>query len=269
MDLAAYLDRIGFTGQVTPDRTTLAAVQRGHLLSIPYENLDVQLGRPSTTDPAAAFDKLVTRRRGGWCYEMNGTMGLALEMIGFKVTRLTGAVMRSMAGDGMIGNHLVLRVDLPEGPVLADVGLGDGPFEPFELIAGDHAAREIGFRVERADGGWWRIHNHDLCRPPSFDVHPELTGEDVLARKCAFLQTDPSSMFVQTLICQRFTPDGHVDLMGRVLREVGQGGVTERTLASADELVAVLSDVFGLDEPEAATLWPKICARHALVFGAA
>ena len=115
MELSAYLDRIGFEGRPVPDRATLEAVQRLHLLAIPYENLDVQLGRPLTTSPAAAVDKLVTRRRGGWCYEMNGVLGWALAEIGFRVTRLTGAVMRSMAGDANIGNHLVLRVDLEDG----------------------------------------------------------------------------------------------------------------------------------------------------------
>ncbi len=267
MKLSDYLDRIGFEGPVAPDRSTLETVQTRHHLSIPYENLDVQLGRPLTIDPEAAFAKLVTRRRGGWCYEMNGLMGWALGEIGFKVTRLTGAVMRSAAGDANIGNHLVLRVDLPGGPVLADVGLGDGPFTPFELMEGPLTVRGLEFRLESLEGGWWRIHNHALCRPPNFDVHPQVSGEDVLAARCAWLQSDPASMFVQTLICQRFTPDGHVDLVGRVLRRVGPTGVTETVLASADELVAVLEDVFGLVEPEAARLWPQMCARHAAVFG--
>src|SRR5262249_18712331 len=72
MDLSAYLRRIRYEGEASPDRATLDAVQRAHLLAIPYENLDVQLGRRRTTDPQQAFDKLVTQGRGGWCYEMNG-----------------------------------------------------------------------------------------------------------------------------------------------------------------------------------------------------
>ena len=95
MDVQAYLDRIGFQGVPRPDLATLRALHRGHALAISYENLDVQLGRPMTTDPAAAFDKLVHGRRGGWCYEMNGVLGAVLSEIGFKVTRLAGGAYRA------------------------------------------------------------------------------------------------------------------------------------------------------------------------------
>ena len=266
-DLAAYLDRIGFQGRPALDRETLEAVQRLHLMAIPYENLDVQLGRPLTTDPAAAFEKLVTRRRGGWCYEMNGLLGSALAAIGFTVTRLASAVMRSAAGDANIGNHLVLRVDLPEGPVLVDAGLGDGPFTPYPIVEGPFQARGLAFRLERIEDGWWRLHNHADARPPNFDLHLHLVDEEQLSRKCQWLQTDPDSLFVQNLICQRFAEDGHVNLIGRVLRRVGPTGTEERLLASADELVEVLESVFGLTEPAAAGLWPRICARHVALFG--
>jgi N-hydroxyarylamine O-acetyltransferase len=269
MELAAYLSRIGFRGEPKPDLATLEAIQRLHLLAIAYENLDVQLGRPSTTAPEAAFDKLVRRRRGGWCYEMNGVMGWALGEVGFKVTRLAGAVMRSAAGDANIGNHLVLRVETPDGPRLADVGLGDGPITPFSIVEGAFTDRGLEFRVERVDDGWWRVHNHALARPPSFDLHLEREDEAALSRKCAWLQADPDSMFVQTLICQRFTPASHVDLIGRVLRTYGPEGVSERLLTSADELVSLLDEQFGIEEPAAADLWPRIVARHDLVFGQA
>lgn len=268
MRLADYLTRIGFEGEPRPDRETLEQLQRRHHLAIAYENLDVQLGRPLTPEPAAAFDKIVRRRRGGWCYEMNGVMGWALTEIGFSVTRLAGAVMRSVAGDDNIGNHLVLRVDLPEGPMLADVGLGDGPFAAYPLREGPFRQRGQDYRIERLQEGWWRIHSPDIARPPNFDIHPEFGDEALLARKCAQLQSDPASLFVQTLICQRFTPDGHVDLIGKVLRRIGPDGVSEHTLGSAGELTEVLATVFDLVEPEAARLWPAVCARHAAVFGA-
>jgi N-hydroxyarylamine O-acetyltransferase len=266
-DLAAYLDRIGFQGRPALDRATLETVQRLHLLTIPYENLDMQLGRPLTIDPAAAFDKLVTRRRGGWCYEMNGLLGSALVATGFAVTRLASAVMRSAAGDANIGNHLVLRVDLPEGPVLVDAGLGDGPFTPYPIVEGPFNARGLAFRLERIEGDWWRLHNHAQARPPNFDLHLQLVDEERLSHKCQWLQTDPDSLFVQNLICQRFTEDGHVSLIGRALRRIGSTGVEERLLASADDLVEVLERVFGLAEPAAAGLWPRIRARHEALFG--
>src|SRR3954451_21382564 len=99
MELAAYLARIGYAGPVRPDLSTLRAVHRAHLQAIPYDSLDVQLGRPLTLDPAAAYDKIVRRRRGGWCYEMSGLLGWALGEIGFSVPRMAGAAMRAERGD--------------------------------------------------------------------------------------------------------------------------------------------------------------------------
>jgi N-hydroxyarylamine O-acetyltransferase len=268
MGLAEYLARIGFDREPKADRETLARVQRRHLLSIPYENLDVQLGRRVITDPAAAFEKLVTRRRGGWCYEMNGLLGWALAEIGFAVTRLASGVMRSVSGDEAIGSHLVLRVDLNGESFLADAGLGDGPLEPFPIADGPWATAEASYRLERLEGGWWRLHNRVGGRPPDFDFRPDLIDEALLSRKCVLLQTDPSSMFVQNLICQRIVDGGHVQLLGRVLRRFTGEGAIERVLASADELTDVLAADFGIDEPAAAGLWPRICARHAELFGA-
>lgn len=92
--LAAYLARIGFVGDVRPDLETLTALHRAHVESIAWECIDCFLGRPTTRDPRAAFDKIVTGGRGGWCYEMNGLFGWMLEAIGFSVTRLAAGVMR-------------------------------------------------------------------------------------------------------------------------------------------------------------------------------
>lgn len=266
MDLSAYLDRIGFEGDPRPDRPTLEAVQRGHLLAIPYENLDVQLGRPVSIEPAAAFDKLVTRRRGGWCYEMNGLLGWALGEIGFSVTRLASGVMRQLFGDGAIGNHLVLEVDLDEGPTLADAGLGDGPISPYAVAEGPFTAGGVAYRLEAAPGGWWRLHNRAGANPPDFDFQPGKVDEALLAARCAVLQSDPDSHFVLNLVCQRTLPDGRVHLLGKRLRRWAGDGAVERDLGSAAELVDVLALEFGIDEPAAAGLWPKIQARHAEIF---
>src|SRR4029078_11594867 len=94
------------------DLATLRAVHRQHLERIPYENLDVQFGRRLSIEIETIFEKIVSRGRGGWCYEMNGLLGWALEEIGFKVTRMAGGVMRATLGDGNLRNTLVLRVGL-------------------------------------------------------------------------------------------------------------------------------------------------------------
>jgi N-hydroxyarylamine O-acetyltransferase len=269
MDLKAYFDRIGFEGEVRPDLATLVALHRAHLQAIPYENLDVQLGRPLTTDPAAAFDKIVGRRRGGWCYEMNGLFGTVLSEIGFKVTRMAGAAMRELLGDIVIGNHLVLLVELDGQPWIADVGFGDGALEPFRLRPGALEFAGYSFQLEAMGEGWWRFHNHEFGGAKSFDFQVAPADPDLLSGRCEWLQYAPDSHFVLNAVVQRYLGETILQMRGRVLRRVSPEGVTQETIGSADEWVAVLVRDFGLDVPEAATLWPRILARHEEVMAAA
>jgi N-hydroxyarylamine O-acetyltransferase len=269
MDLQAYLDRIGYAGPIRPDLTTLKALHRAHLKAIPYENIDVQLGRRVTTDPADAFDKIVRRRRGGWCYEMNGLFGWALDQIGFSVMRMAGAANRELLGDLLIGNHLVLLVDLDGAPWIADVGFGDGSIDPVPLVAGPMEIEGFPFSLEAMDGGWWRFHNHQYGGAKSFDFQVEPADPALLAGRCDWLQYAPESGFVQNLVAQRFRDGTILQLRGRAFRQVRPDGVTQRTLESAEELVAVLKDDFSLDVPEVAGLWPKVVARHEVVMAEA
>ena len=267
MNLAAYLDRIGHAGPVAPDLATLRAIHRAHHFAIPYENLDVQLGRPVVTDPAAAFDKIVTRRRGGWCYEMNGVLGWALSEIGFSVTRMMAGVRREQDGDIAISNHLILRVDLPEGPWLADVGFGDGPLDPYPIVAGPIDGGLFPYRLEAMADGWWRLHNHPAGGAPSFDFRNAPADEAAMADRCQWLQTDPASVFVQNAVVQRHCPDRLLLMRGRTLRTLTVTEAVDRLVADADDYVATLRADFALDLPEAASLWSTIAARHEALFG--
>ncbi|MDP3855164.1 arylamine N-acetyltransferase [Phenylobacterium sp.] len=267
VDVQAYLDRVGFSGPARADLATLTALHRGHLRSIPYENLDVQLGRPMTLDTGAAFDKLVTRRRGGWCYEMNGLLGAVLQEIGFSVTRMAGSVSRGERGDRPLGNHLVLRVEL-DRPYIADVGFGDGILEPFPMSFGDLDCAGYSFRLEDLDGKWLRFHNHANGGAPYFDFTLAPASPDELGATCRWLSTSPESIFVQTALAFRHTPDGIVALLGRAHRRIRPDGKETTLLNSAEEFVAVLKQDFGLDVPEAAAAWPAIRAKHEELFGA-
>jgi N-hydroxyarylamine O-acetyltransferase len=271
MELAAYFDRIGYAGSARPDLATLQAVHRAHLQAIPYDSLDVQLGRPLTIDPAQAYDKIVRRGRGGWCYEMNGLMGWALGEIGFSVTRMAGAAMRELRGDSTIGNHLVLRIDLPGEPTpwIADVGFGDGILDPFALRPADLVAEGHRFRLEEMDEGWWRFHNHQFGGAKSFDFTLPPADPAVLGAQCTSLQSAPDSPFVMNVICQRWRGGEILQLLGRTYRQIQPGVRQERIIGSADEMVAVLKQDFTLDVPEAASLWQRVLARHEEVVAAA
>jgi N-hydroxyarylamine O-acetyltransferase len=197
---------------------------------------------------------------------MNGILGWALQEIGFKVTRATGAVMRETSGEAATGNHLVLRVDLDEGTYLADVGFGEGPIEPFAVTPGGFRSNGFTFEISRVDNVWWRLRNHLEGGAPSFDFNLAPAIEPLLALQCHRLQTAPESIFVQNALCFRHTASGLSVLRGRVLRSVTPAAVTERVLADADEFQATVEKTFGLNVPDAASLWPAICARHDALF---
>jgi N-hydroxyarylamine O-acetyltransferase len=266
MDLACYLRRIRFEGEPAPDLATLRRLQLGHVHNIPYENLDVQLGRRVTLEPAEAYAKLVAGERGGWCYEMKGLFRGALAEFGCRVMPMTGAVMRAQRGAPAIGNHLVLCVELEES-YLVDVGLGDGPSEPVPLKEASYQQGWRTFRLERLADDWWRFHNSDNAFASSFDFQQRPADWAILGERCHWQQSHPESRFVQNALCLRHTTDGVCALIGRVLKTIDQGGTRERLLGSADDYVATLDSVFGIRRPEFAGLWPRICRRHAELFG--
>ena len=266
MELQSYLDRVGFHGTPRIDFATLAALHRGHLLQIPYENFDVQLGRPVGFAIDAIFTKLVTQRRGGWCYEMNGLLGWALENIGFTVTRMAGGVGRALSGNAAVGNHLVLRVDL-DRPYLADVGFGDGVLEPVPIAAGPIRQRASEFALQDLGGGWWRMHNDPRGGADTFDFQLRPASQALLDAKCHALQHDPDSVFVQNALCIRQSEDGVTLLRGKVLTQHRPQGSTTTVLADAHAYATALREVFGIDLPAARGLWPRIEARHASITG--
>ncbi|MFZ5491607.1 MAG: arylamine N-acetyltransferase family protein [Pseudomonadota bacterium] len=265
--LHRYLARLGLAAEVGPTLDTLTALHRAHALRVPYENLDVQLQRPLSTDTGAALAK-VASGRGGWCYEMNGSLGTALSALGFEVTRMAGGVQRATLGDQALGNHLVLKVMVGDEPWLCDVGFGDGLIEPMPLAEGACAQGVLAFRLERLGDGLWRFHGDPKTGgAPSFDFADAPADEDLLARQCALLQSAPESPFVLNAVVQQHRPDAHLAFRGRVLRTVSAAGIAERTVASPNEYAAVLAAEFGLDLPDAALLWPRIAARHEALFG--
>lgn len=264
MRLQDYLERIGYHGEIEADAAVLNALQRTHICAVAFENLDVQLGRPVTTDVDTAYEKIVVNGRGGWCYEQNGLFGWALSEIGFDVTRIAASVMRHERGDIAEANHLCLLVKIPntETKFLVDVGFGGSMIEPimFAESEHDHAPFRLGLR--KVDNHYWRfwedIGSGEFC----FDFVEEPANETVLQDKCEFLQSDPSSSFVLNLVAQLRLPEQHKSLRGRVFSVATLTGIHTRILDSADEIVSTLADQFGLDLPEVADLWPRITARH-------
>ena len=248
MDIAAYLERIGYRGPLDASVETLGGLHLAHLHSVPFENLDIISGRPIALGNAELFDKVVTRRRGGFCYELNGIFSALLGELGFRVTMLSAEVGREAGGFSPEFDHLALRVDLDE-PWLADVGFGEGFRVPLNLTD-DAEQEQDGLLYRIVVDGEYRVL---LRRDPDgwtsqyrFTLRPRALED--FAERCRFHQTSPESHFTRGRICTLATPEGRVTLSG--LRLIATTGTerTERWLAGEAEYGAVLRQTFGVIE---------------------
>ena len=132
LDIEKYLERIDYSGSLDPSTQTVRALHRAHMLSVPFENLDIHLGRQIVLDEQAFFSKIVGARRGGFCYELNGLFHGLLRRLGFDVQRLSAGVARADGSFGPDFDHMTLMVRLDD-LWLADVGFGDSFLEPISL----------------------------------------------------------------------------------------------------------------------------------------
>lgn len=247
MDADAYLSRIGLGRRPPPTLEGLTQEMLAHLLAVPFENLDIAAGRPIELGLPALFDKIVTRRRGGFCYELNGLFAWLLAELGFAVTLLSGRTVGGVHGElGPEFDHLVLRVDLDE-PVLVDVGWGEAYRRPLALRDGaSHVDPLIAeYRLEARTDGCWDIweHTDDGVRVAyRFDLVPRALPD--FADTCRWQQTE-SPFFTGHRVCTIATPDGRRTLMDNRLISRSAGERAERTVAE-HEVDGLLATMFGV-----------------------
>jgi N-hydroxyarylamine O-acetyltransferase len=132
LDVPSYLARINYSGSIARDVQTLRALHRAHLLTVPFENLDIAAGRKIVLDEEAILRKVIEQRRGGFCYELNGAFAALLQALEFRVTLLSARVSGDQGKESPEFDHLTLRVDLDE-PWLVDVGFGESFLEPLRM----------------------------------------------------------------------------------------------------------------------------------------
>ncbi|OBB78468.1 arylamine N-acetyltransferase [Mycobacterium sp. 852014-52144_SCH5372336] len=253
LDVAAYLDRIGYTGSTEPTLSTLRALVAAHNRSIPFENLDPLLGIPVVDLSAGALArKLVRRRRGGYCYEQNGLMGFVLEALGYGVQRLAGRVVwMNQSGALPAQTHQVLAVRVPadDGPWLVDIGFGGQTLtSPIRLEAGPvQATRHEPYRLREHDEGFeLEAEIRGQWQPLyTFETHPRPQID--LQVGSWYVSTFPESGFVTGLSVALVTDDARWNLRGRNLA-IHSGGDTERVrLDTAADVLAELTGRFGID----------------------
>jgi len=250
LDLDAYLARTGGPRPLTATLEGLVALQRAHCAAIPFENLDILLGRPIELDLDALQAKLVRARRGGYCFEQNTLFQAALEALGFRVTALAARVRAGATGI-RARTHMLLKVDLPEGAFVADVGFGgDGLVHPIALAEGSETwVGFMGHRLRR-EGDWWVLQGSsagewtDLY---AFTLEPHHPIDFVMANH--FTSTYPRSAFVLNLTAQRSWPEKRTVLRNRelVVRDARASETT--TVRDPAHLLEVLEAHFDLVFP--------------------
>jgi N-hydroxyarylamine O-acetyltransferase len=251
LDLDAYLARIGHHGPAEPTLECLDELHLAHVTSIPFENLDILLGRPIRLDIDSVQGKLVRDRRGGYCFEQNGLFAAALERIGFRVARLAARVSGGSGGR----THMVLRVEAGAEARLADVGFGGGSILRSISLATATVVDQFGwrFRLVDADGattlqahrpeGWVDLY--------AFTLEPQQPIDYEIANH--YTSTHPDSPFTRTLTVQRTSPDRSWILRDRTLFELTPSAETETTITD-EELLAVLAERFEISLPEGTRL---------------
>jgi N-hydroxyarylamine O-acetyltransferase len=259
IDSTAYLARIGYTGPHGPTAGVLRSLQRAHLLAVPFENLDIHLGQPIRLDPSLLFNKIVHRRRGGYCFELNGLFALLLEDLGFSVQRLSASSANDDGSYKAPFEHLALSVqarDEPGAAWLVDVGWGDGPIEPLLIEEGteqDRSGRLYRLRSENeflileeklAAGDWLKHYRFDLL-PHDFEEFSDMNQ---------YMQTSPDTIFTQKRLCTLFLPSGRVTVSDQrfiLTRNKGLRGSEEkeeRSFPSEIEARQALFEWFGMNE---------------------
>ena len=259
--LAAYLARIGVPGPLALDAGALRDLHRAHLVAVPFENLSIHLGEPISLAEQDLIDKVVGRRRGGFCYELNGAFAHLLECLGARVRRVSARVYGDAGRLGPPFDHLALVVRLPDGtgPWLADVGFGSHSVYP--LLADE--------RAEQVDPGGRFL----LTGTPAGDIDVIKDGQpqyrfevreralDDFVPTCWWQQTSPRSHFTTAVICSRLTDDGRISISGRrLIRTVG-GQRIEEDLPDDQAVLAAYRDHFGIGLGSV----PEPAARQDLV----
>lgn len=267
-DVTGYLQRLGL-GAEPPSPPALRRLHAAHVERVPYEPLEIQLGRPTSLEPSASLARIL-RGRGGYCYHLNGAFSALLHALGYQVTRHFGGVQGAAADAPNVDrNHLALTVTgLPGDPSaswLVDVGLGDGIHEPLPLREGTYVQGPHTYRLrpsEVAPGGW-RFDHDPSGSFAGFDFAPgpaELAG---FAEKHAWLSTAPESGFVRVCVLQRRDATGVDTLRALTLNRHGVRELVE----SPEDWWTAAADVFGIPAAqftaeERERLWRQCVAQH-------
>jgi N-hydroxyarylamine O-acetyltransferase len=243
--VSEYSQRIGIIRPASADAEVLRLMHRAHQMAVPFENLSIHLGEPISLVEDDLIGKIVTRRRGGFCYELNGAFAFLLEALGFEVTRVAARVY----GGGGLGppfDHLALVVGPADGsgPWLVDVGFGSHSTYPLLLDERRDQQDPAGrFLIAAADGG-----DLDVLKDgePQYRLERRARKLEDFVPTCWWQQTAPQSHFRASVICSRLTEDGRISISGRTLIRTRAQTKTENHLPNDTAVLAAYREHFGI-----------------------
>src|SRR5713226_2858173 len=248
MNVRAYLKRTGYRGPLRPSIEVLRKLHKRHLLAIPFENLDIHLGRPIILSDDALYDKIVNHRRGGFCYELNGSFAILLKRLGFRVSMLSARVARKDGGFTPGFDHMTLLVRLRER-WLADVGFGESFTEPKRIDTSNPQSddRRI-YRIIRI--GRERLVSRFDEKKDSWESQYAFT---LLSRKlgdfvprCRYHESSPDSHFRKGRLITRLTSTGRVTLTDTKFIITRGSKRVERPVRNRKDFSALLRRQFGM-----------------------
>lgn len=258
MDTTRYLQRLNYSATTVPTAESLRQLHLAHLQAVPFENLSIHAGEPIVLEDQALFEKVVRRRRGGFCYELNGVFASLLRELGFSVVKLSARVANDQGEFGPEFDHMTLLVTAPDAPEtrwLADVGFGDCFNEP--LLLDSREAQKQGTRTYRIDveedhlvllqregAGEWKPQYRFTLEPHEYSDY---------AAMCHYHQTSPQSHFTRARVCTRATPNGRITLSEFRLITTTKGERRERLLDGEKAYQLVLRDQFGIEMTKSKT----------------
>ncbi len=250
MQPEAYLRRIHYEGPRQPTIDVLRNFHRAHMLSVPFENLDIPAMRPIILDTERLLYKVVDLHRGGFCYELNGAFTWLLRSFGFEVNMLSARVARKDGTSSPEFDHMALEVrDEASNSWLADVGFGDCFVEPLSLTRPTES-EQMGktYRLlENGDGLLLQRKSPEKDWAPQYQFTRTPHQLEEFAPMCHFHQTSPESSFTQRRLCSMATADGRITLEGMRLITTQNGMKAETEVADEEEYRRVLREKFGVE----------------------
>jgi N-hydroxyarylamine O-acetyltransferase len=256
VDLDAYFARIAWSGSTRPDYETLAGVLSAHMSRVPFENIDVLLGRPVRLDLHGLQSKLVQAHRGGYCFEQATLFAAVLEQLGFAPRRHTARVVVYLPRHESPRTHMVLTVPLPEGTFVVDPGFGAlAPRVPVRLVDSAPLRSSPDLHWMARDRREWVLRTAVGEKVVDCWVSP-LEVDNLVDFELGnhYTATHPMSPFVNRLTLRALTPTGRVTVMNRDVT-VWDGGASQSSqLADRAALRALLAEHFGFDLPEVENL---------------